>query len=184
MKIIKTKSGYEILIDDDDYRLVSQYKWHVYKDRNIYYATSKSNGARIKMHRLILNAQPGEIVDHIDGNGLNNQKSNLRICTVQENIRNMKAILGKSKYKGVSFKKNMKKWQANIGFNYKMLFIGYFQTQEQAAAAYDEVARALFGDYANLNFTDKQREDILSNMEIGKRERILEKKARFINLLV
>ena len=91
--------------------------------------------------------------DHIDRNGLNNQKSNFRECTLQQNQFNSTKRKGTiSPYKGVSRKKRSKRWYAQIRFNVEQLHIGYFDTQESAAVAYDRKATELFGEFAVLNF--------------------------------
>ena len=92
------------------------------------------------------------VVDHIDHDGLNNCKSNLRIATLSENRRNSrKAKDTSSKYKGVSWHKNNKKWEVKIGFNYKKIHIGYFNNIKEAAEAYNKKAKELFGEFAYLN---------------------------------
>src|ERR1700761_3055809 len=90
MKEIKLKGGEICLVDDDDFDLVSGYKWYLSHGKNTNYARSKSQRPNhVAMHRLILNlTDPKQIVDHIDGNGLNNVRKNLRICTVGQNLCN------------------------------------------------------------------------------------------------
>jgi len=103
-KIGKYKGMYKVLVDDEDFEYLNQFNWHVGKVRGNNYAkrTIHSNPIKsVKMHRAIMNAPINMQVDHIDHNGLNNQKSNLRLCVNKENACNRKSI-GKSKYLGVS----------------------------------------------------------------------------------
>lgn len=112
------------------------------------YVMGFKNGKNVRLHRLVMGAKPGEVVDHINHNLLDNRSSNLRICTTSENMRNIK----KDKLKGVSFYKRDSRWSAYITFNYKKIHLGYFETAEQAAKRYDEKAKELYGEFACLNF--------------------------------
>ncbi len=106
------------------------------------------------MHRQLLNCPAAKFVDHINNNGLDNRKENIRPATRAQNSYNRKkyANNSRSKYKGVSFKKKNGKWTAQIGLNNKMLFLGYFKNEVDAARAYDRAARKYYGRFANLNF--------------------------------
>ncbi len=105
------------------------------------------------MHRQIMNAPAGLVVDHIDGNGLNNRKSNLRVCTQGQNSLNSRPRRNcSSRYKGVSFYKRDKIWQAQIFYNFRTINIGRFDDEVEAALAYDRKAEELFGEFAYLNF--------------------------------
>lgn len=118
------------------------------------YAGSKVIGkADLSLHRAIMCAGVGQIVDHIDGNGLNNRRSNLRFATQQQNCQNRRAMLGcSSRFKGVSFVSASGRWHAYIKHNQKRTHLGFFDDEEAAARAYDEAARLFFGEYAKLNF--------------------------------
>jgi len=94
----------------------------------------------------------GMVVDHLDGNSLNNRKSNLRVCTVSQNHQNRRWTYGSSRYKGVWWNKKMKKWVAGITLKRKYIFIGHFADEVAAAKAYDRKAAELFGEFAYLNF--------------------------------
>ena len=112
----------------------------------------------VKVHRLIMKPDDGLVVDHIDGNGLNNLRENLRVCTNAENSRNARQYKKTaSKFKGVSRADSKSKpWKARLKYNYKEVHIGIFKTQEEAARAYDEKAKELFGEFAHLNFPEEE----------------------------
>jgi hypothetical protein len=104
------------------------------------------------MSRFILSAPDGKLVDHIDGNPLNNQNENLRLCTNAENCRNTKIYKNNtSGYKGVQSIGKQGKWFAIINCNRKQKYIGTFETKEEAAMAYNEYAKKLHGEFARLN---------------------------------
>lgn len=156
-KVIWLTQGQFALVDDVDYESLRGYNWHAERRKNKFYARGRKavNGNKIMvyMHSVILNSQTGMVVDHKDGNGLNNQRDNLRSCTQQENIRNQKPRDGyTSAFKGVFFHKVAKKWTAQIRDDYKRIHLGLFVTEIEAARAYDEAAKRLHKQYANLNF--------------------------------
>lgn len=154
--------GNYALVDDIDYEIVNKIKWYCAKDNNNFYAIS-NKGKHTKMHRLILGlTAPNILADHIDHNGLNNQKCNLRICSHSENMRNRKSCQNStSKYLGVNwekrryYKNGVRKdypgWKASLKFNKKNVFIGMFKDEKDAALAYNKKATELFGEFANLN---------------------------------
>ncbi len=150
MKEIKLTKGFTAQIDDEDYDFLNQWKWYVYIDRIYCYAIRKDNktGKRIKMHRIIAHAPDNMLVDHIDHNGLNNQKSNLRICTNTQNQWNMRGR--RNGLKGVSIEKYC--FRAGIKYQGKTIHLGSFKTEIEAAKAYDKKAKELFGEFAFLNF--------------------------------
>mgnify|MGYP001400238116 CR=1 FL=1 len=158
---IKLTQGYVALVDDEDFENISKYVWCTSKWNNSIYAVTNicdQDGKRktLKMHRLILNLKVGQECDHMDHNGINNQKSNLRHVTHQQNLSNTRKQrtahngMCSSKYKGV--KKHKGKWVSQIQLNYQQIYIGIFISEEEAARAYDIKARELFGEYSNLNF--------------------------------
>jgi len=118
-----------------------------------FYAVRADGNTKTSMHREIMNAPKGLDVDHIDGNGLNNRKSNLRLCTHAENVHNSRPMRnGSSKYKGVCWHKTYKKWYSSIGKTGKRFYLGRFDNEIDAALAYDKKAKELFGEFAYLNF--------------------------------
>ncbi len=157
LKEIKLTRGKVAVVDDEDYGIVGGFKWHASQsDRDVWYAArmSRINGKRIsiKLHRSLLNAPSGLEVDHIDGNGLNNQRANLRICTRAENSRNSaKYSNGACPYKGVY--DNHGRWKAEITVNRRRITKCGFATAEAAARAYDELAKQHHGEFAQLNFS-------------------------------
>lgn len=132
-------------VSDRDYKFVSKYKWYArikkgytaYAVRAVYV-----NGKQeiIRMHRFIANAERGQIVDHKNGDGLDNTRSNLRIVTHQENMLNTKKYKNStSTMRGVSFKRG--KWVAQITINRKVIHLGYFLSEKEAAIAYNQKAK-------------------------------------------
>ena len=152
MKHFLTDGKNYILFDDEDSLLVNTYTWSIdsngYARHNIY--ISKGKVKRLALHRFILNAQHGEMVDHINGNKLDNRKSNLRLCTSSTNAANCKVHKhNTSGYKGVS--RSGKRWRAYIVKNDKQIHLGCFKTKESAAEAYNKKAVELFGEFAKVN---------------------------------
>lgn len=158
MIIIPLTQGQVTFINDEDEELVSQYTWcaSTHSKSNIYYATSNllkitGIGKSISMHRLILGAKPGQVVDHKDGDGLNNQRYNIRICTVQQNVWNsakMTHYKGKkptSRYRGVRLDKRSNRWEARIRADGKYIYLGCFGSEIEAGAAYHTAVLQLRG---------------------------------------
>jgi len=143
LKEIELTHGQIALVSEEDYDNLSKYNWYAVKNKNTYYAY---RGKNIAMHREITNCPSGCVVDHKDGNGLNNSRDNLRVCSVAENNRNNTTSKNKNGYKGIYA--NGKGWAVKLGGKY----IGQFKTQELAAKAYDEAAKKEYGDFASLNF--------------------------------
>ena len=157
MKQITLTRGLAALIDDEDYPRVSRFKWSAVKCNGKFYAARRpmvrGKGQTIYLHRFLLEAAPGLEGDHIDGDGLNCVRSNLRICTHAENRRNNKIQANNtSGYRGVSWCRSRSKWEAYINLNRQRHNLGRYPNAEDAARAYDHAARLLFGDFARLNF--------------------------------
>ncbi len=152
IRYIGLTQGKFALVDAADYDALSQYKWHLVAPGKLY-AGRKEGGKTIYMHRQIMQPPPGMLVDHINGNGLDDRRANMRICTNQQNMRNVrKRPGGDSIYKGVYYDKRRRTWYARIGHNGKNHHLGTFATEIEAARAYDRAARELFGEFACLNF--------------------------------
>jgi hypothetical protein len=160
MKEIELSKGKVALVDDEDFEYLNQWKWSVLKGHNTFYAYRKQSidgrVCQIYMHRFIMKPPDQLDVDHIDSDGLNNQRLNLRLATKQQNQGNRRKITnGHSKYKGVTLKRG-KKWLAQIGINSRMTHLGYFDNEIDAAKAYDRKAKELFGEFAKLNFPEEK----------------------------
>lgn len=141
------------LVDDEDYDWLNQWKWSITytptQRGKIFYARRNENGKNIKMHRQILGLTAYETLsDHIDGNGLNNQRSNLRIASRSQNNSNKQPYMNRtSKHLGVY--KRGKKWSAHIQLNKKQYYLGCFNNEIDAALAYNKKAIELFGEFAS-----------------------------------
>lgn len=154
-KIALTKNKFAI-VDDSDYDFLNKWKWHINSTRGKYYAVRNiklKNGKRslVKMHRLIMDTSIGMEVDHIDGDGLNNQRKNLRNCTKFENAKNR--LIGKnnkSGFKGVSWNKQKKKWHAYISCNKKLMSLGFFSTKEDAYKSYCDACTKYHREFSKL----------------------------------
>ena len=153
-KQIPLTQGKFAVIDDEKYEQYSRYKYYASKIKNTFYAYRDENGKSIAMHREITNCPAGMVVDHKDSDGLNNQKSNLRVCTVTENNRHARRVnqYNKNGFRGVG--KNGVYYNALISISGKNKTIGSFRNAEDAARAYDEKAKELFGEFAVLNFPE------------------------------
>lgn len=153
-KSIPLSKGLVAIVDDEDYDELSLVKWHAdnrgYAVRCVRFPIGPR---KILMHRHIMQTGRGIEVDHIDGNRLNNQRSNLRTATSAENKRNQRPTRGgSSKYKGVTWNTRLQRWVAQIGVNRKSIYIGSFKDETEAAKAYDKAARQHFGEFACTNF--------------------------------
>lgn len=155
MKQIELTQGKVALVDDADYEELSKHNWFAHKSRNTFYAERKvSKNTHIKMHRQLLGLESGDgkKTDHQNHNGLDNRHCNIRICTQQQNHRNLLPLKRKSsKYKGVSWFKLRKKWRVRITVNKKVKHLGYFNHEQLAALVYNLAAKKYFGNFAFLN---------------------------------
>ncbi len=148
-----------VKVDDEDFEWLNQWKWSVLKNKKTFYAarhlptTSDKKRPSIKMHRLILGLiNPKEETDHIDFDGLNNQRQNIRKATPSQNRANRRKIANKtSKYLGVYKRSSSKKWRATIGSNGKRKNLGIYFNEIDAALAYNKAAIEIHGEFANLN---------------------------------
>lgn len=163
---IRLTNGSVMLVDAADYEYLRKFSWFPVRVRRKIYAACTVRGERFFAHRLISGAtdayndtegrwRAADLVDHVNGNGLDNQRANLRIATRAENQRN---TVGRphhriSRFKGVSFYIGRKDrpWRATIEVGGRQRHLGYFETEEAAAVAYDEAALSLFAEFAFLN---------------------------------
>jgi hypothetical protein len=138
------------IVDSADAEMVRKYRW---KENQGYAVRSNGRAATLSMHRLIIGAVDGQYVDHINGNPLDNRRSNLRACTNAENSWNAKKQKrSKSPLKGITLNKSTGKFRAQIMINYKKINLGDYPTPEEAARVYDVAARQHFGAFARPNF--------------------------------
>jgi len=194
--IIESKKygNHTVLIDEEDWEKVSQYNWHLRYNRGVFYAitniphpdggflgsTRAKRRSTLQIHRLIVDVPQGLVVDHKNHNGLDNRKSNLRVCTPAENARNRRlAKKTASGYKGVRRNGSDNCWQARIRIGKKLRNIGCFATAEEAALAYDAKALELFGEYAHLNFPDEPSQEVLDLISEDREKYEAQKKQRW-----
>ncbi len=154
MRKIKLNKGKSAIVDDEDFAVLSKYTWFV---SDTGYAKSSlwidNEAKHVRMHHLIIGKpKKGEYMDHINHNKLDNRRINLRICTNAENMRNRTAPSNNtSGFKGVWWHSARKKWAARVICNYKSHNLGLYSDKKDAAKAYNEAAKRLFGEFAHLN---------------------------------
>jgi hypothetical protein len=165
-RTIPLTKGLFAIVDPDDYHRLVNFNWHANKSAHTHYAVrylpkgnvvSPSNRRKNKieyMHHLIIDIPEGLFCDHINHNGLDNRKANLRPATLAQNIRHRRKFKSpsRSKYKGLTWRKKEKAWHVRIYTNGKRIFIGSFKDEFAAAKAYDRAAKQFYGDFATLNF--------------------------------
>ncbi len=139
-------------VDADDYEEVSKYRWFTIRRGRTLYAARTENGRTVYMHRMLMRPRKGYVVDHIDGNGLNNWRCNLRTCTHAQNQANKAPRGGTSQFTGVY--RCGDKWVAHVNCRRKYYYVGIFDDEVEAAKARDRKAYELHGEYAYLNFPE------------------------------
>lgn len=142
--IVLTRKGIAIQVDPEDFSWVSAYTWSL----SYGYPVTRRNKKLFRLSRLLVAAPVGMVVDHINGDPLDNRRANLRICTQAHNCFNTSKRSGT--YRGVHFDASRKKWVARIA----QTMLGRFETEEAAARAWDLTAREWYGPYARLNFSE------------------------------
>lgn len=164
IKEIPLSQGKVALVDDEDYEWLSKKKWAYNAQRGCAFRLGWSwdgtHRSSEYMHRTILNAPRGMVVDHKDGNPLNNTRANLRLCSSAQNSRNMKKCRTNttSRFKGVSWFKRHQNWSIYIKCEQHKYHLGYSDNETEAAEIYDEAADKLFGDFALLNFPERRNQ--------------------------
>ncbi len=159
--------GLYAYVDAADYDWLSRWTWSSVNG----YAARNEKGKIVYMHRQILQAPPGKIVDHFNHNKLDDTRPNLRLCLRHENQRNQRKKRGSlSKYKGVGYSKDRHKWYAQIKIMGKDIWLGYYKDEIEAARAYDRKAVELFGEFANLNFPEEWPPDRRKEVYAGGEE--------------
>lgn len=154
MKFIELTQGFVALVDDADYENVNQYKWRVWrnKKRTVAYAVTGQtcNDNFQSMHQFLMGTAPeGLVWDHIDLDGLNNQRSNLRLATRSQNVIHQRARDdNKTGCKGLAWVRGQ--WEVRLGLNNKRIYIGGYPTKAEAIAAYNEAAKKYHGEFAVL----------------------------------
>jgi len=158
---ITLNNGMKALVDKEDFSALSRHHWTALKSRRTYYAVRGD----VRMHRQIMNALPGILVDHINGNGLDNRRVNLRLCNATLNQANARSLRPHktSRFKGVSWSTAHTGWFAQLQIERRKVNLGYYEDEEDAALAYNRAAIEHFGSFACLN-------DIsISEFHIGKK---------------
>lgn len=144
-------------VDRKNYDYLGQWKWHYnhgYAVRRIHRRLGKDKyaGTFIYMHRLIMDLPEGMVIDHIDGNGLDNREKNLRVCSQKQNLYNRKVQSNnKLGVKGVRWNKHKNRFEPNITVDGKKIYLGRYKTVEEASEAYKKAAIKHFGEYAHAN---------------------------------
>jgi len=153
-KIELTQNKYAI-VDDGDYDYLNQWKWYCSKDNYAQRIDNKLNKT-ILMHRVIMNPPSHLHIDHINRNGLNNQKENLRVCTRTQNNGNRRISKhNTSNIKGVSWHKTSKKWRGTICIKNKNIHLGYFSNKYDAKDAHEKEAKEYFGEFIQMAYENK-----------------------------
>lgn len=151
VKRIELTQGLFAVVDSEDYDWLSQYRW---QKHGLFYAVGYVDGKSVLMHRFIMGAKKGQQVDHINGDKLDNRRSNLRFCTDSQNHANTGLRKDNtSGFKGVVRVKKNGKYVAQIQYDKRMINLGYYETAEEAAKVYDKKAVEFFGDFARTNFS-------------------------------
>ena len=155
MRKIKLTQGRYAIVDDDDYNKLVVNRWYYGEYGKTGYAKRASKDRErkcIRMHHEVLPLVAGYMIDHINGDGLDNRKQNLRLVTKSQNMMNSGVRKNStSGYKGVCWAKRYNKWVVHIWKDYKQIFIGYFKDPKEAALAYNKAAKIYHGEYAYMN---------------------------------
>ena len=175
-KIPLTQGKYAI-VDPERYEEFARHKWFTKRCDGRFYAVRWGKKKSVMMHQVIIGTEEGKVIDHINGNGLDNREANVRFATQQQNSWNQRKQRGRtsSKYKGVCWAKQRDQWRARITFNGRVIHLGRFETEAAAAMAYDTKAKEVFGEYAWLNFP--------AGSIVSKRKKRLINRLRFADII-
>ena len=162
MRVAIGNTGFFATIDDEDAERVGHYKcWELVRTRRagVFYACARPKsggvrGAMVLMHRLVVNYAGPLDVDHINGDGLDNRRANLRVATRSQNLANGRKRKSASGFKGVCADSDGRHWKGQITVGGRNKYLGYFSSAREAAMAYDRAARAAFGEFAVTNFAE------------------------------
>ena len=157
---IPLTQGKFTIVDPEDYNRLAKYKWHLARSPTGFYAArwqrfpGKNTRKRIWMHRQVICVPKNMVCDHINRNGLDNLRVNLRAATTSQNLCNRPKRKSKtrSKYKGLEWDKNQNKWKARIQHEGRKFYLGSFSSERAAARAYDNAAKKYHKEFASLNF--------------------------------
>ena len=158
MKTIELTQGKMAMVDDEDFEWLNQFKWHAaQRSGGLIYAQGQVDGKHQLMHRVIMTTKSGQEIDHINGDGLDNRRDNMRVCSHQQNLANSKiSKTNKSGYKGVHLMKvshnSPRPWRAQILVDGEIISLGSFSSPVEAAIAHDLAAIEFNGLFARLNF--------------------------------
>lgn len=158
MKRIPLTQGKYAIVDDEDFARLRGFKWCAVKSAQkepryyaVYGRRVKGKTRMIRMHRVIMGAKPGQFVDHVNRDSLDNRRCNLRFCTIAQNGMNARKLRGSSKYKGVCRHEKYGVWVAHITVRGHLYFLGQSKIEEDAALMYNVAAQLVFGEFAYLN---------------------------------
>lgn len=167
---IRLTEGKCTLVDSDVFYLLNNFQWGIAGEKGKFYVfgsqiISPEEIKLVRLHRLIINAPDGLLVDHRNTDTLDNRRSNLRLATRSQNSFNRQKTKSKtsSRFIGVCFDKRKGLWSACINFNRKRIWLGYFKNEIDAARAYDAAAKKYHGEFARLNFAETKDYRLMTN---------------------